>query len=44
VLRGVLAARAGRWLREAAASDASGTAFNRLVDVMNEIVGAAAGL
>jgi hypothetical protein len=43
-LRGVLASRAGRWLREAAASDASSTSFSRLVDVMDDIMAAAAAL
>lgn len=44
VLRGVLVARAGRWLREAAAVDPSCTTFNRMVDVMDQIVEAAAAL
>jgi hypothetical protein len=45
VLRGVLAARAGRWLREAALSDSGGGAtFNRMVTVMDQIMEAAAEL
>ncbi|KAF6265753.1 ubiquitin elongating factor core-domain-containing protein [Scenedesmus sp. NREL 46B-D3] len=38
VLRGVLAARAGRWLREAARADPSGTFYRRMVIVMGEVV------
>jgi hypothetical protein len=44
VLRGVLAARAGRWLREAATVDPSGTTFNRMADVLDQIMEAAAAL
>jgi hypothetical protein len=43
-LRGVLVSRAGRWLREAASVDPSGKTFNRMVDVMDQIVEAAAAL
>ena len=43
-LRGVLVSRAGRWLREAASVDPSGTTFNRMVDVMDQIVEEAATL
>jgi hypothetical protein len=45
VLRGVLAARAGRWLRDAALSDTGGgSTFNRMVTVMDQIMEAAAAL
>lgn len=44
VLRGVLVSRAGRWLRDAAAADPSGTTYKRLVDVMSEITDALAAL
>lgn len=43
-LRGVLVSRAGRWLQEAAAVDSSGTAFHRMVDVMEQIVQVTAAL
>lgn len=44
VMRGVLVSRAARWLCEAATTDTSGTTFNRMVDVMDQIVEAAAAL
>lgn len=37
VLRGPLMARAGRWLKEAAQADPSGTFYNRLVKVMEDV-------
>lgn len=38
VLRGVFASRAGRWLREAAQADPTGTFYRRMVKVMGEVV------
>jgi hypothetical protein len=38
VLRGVLASRAGRWLKEAAQADPTGTFYRRMVKVMGEVV------
>jgi hypothetical protein len=38
VLRGVLASRSGRWLREAAQADPTGTFYRRMLKVMGEVV------